>query len=402
MKLRFSLFASLLSFSAVNGLEFKNIRGNAELLSKHTAEADPLKLISKARGIDTDRKLLAQSYGFGQAVDISPAGTTIIIGAPLSDIADDTIGGTDAGLIRIYTGNALAFQYIGQTAGELLGTSVAMIGETMAVAGAPGYDSGAGVLDLFTTDGTAWSFTESVFGAAGEGLGRSIDSALSTPKFVVGTAVGFKVMYVTGGVLAVADSQSQVGTGVGISDNGLYVAAADGANIILYYCPAENTACTATSTHAGSPTNVRVADSGSSVVLAASTSGTVHVLSGATNTTSTSLVEQTAITAECSLDGFGASMDMTYSSSSSTAVLSIGQNTKAQGEGSVAIYNHNITSGVSTKFLTEQCGVSCEEQIGRATAMSTDGASVVNCGFGICRVFTGASAQTGVITVESP
>lgn len=348
---------------------------------------------------------MTQSYGFGQAVDISPAGTTIIIGAPLSDIADDTTGGTDAGLIRIYTSNAVVFQYIGLTAGELLGTSVGMVEETYAVAGAPGYSTtdltGAGMLYLFNTDGTTWSYKEKVTGDAGEGLGRSIDSALSTPKFVVGSAVGFRVMNVTDGLLAVADTQSQVGTGVGISDNGLFVAAADGTNIILYYCP-DNTACTATSTHAGTPTNVRVADSGSSVVLAASTSGTVHVLSGATNTTNTSLVEQTAITAECSLDGFGASMDMTYSSSSSTAVLSIGQNTKAQGEGSVAIYNHNITSGASTKFLTEQCGVSCEEQIGRATAMSTNGEAVVNCGYGICRVFSGASVQTGVITVESP
>lgn len=344
---------------------------------------------------------MTQSFGFGQAVDISPAGTTIIVGAPLSDLADNTIGGTDAGLIRIYTNNAVVFQWLGPTAGDLLGTSVAMIGETNAVAGAPGTSTGAGAISLFTL-GTGWAFTEQVTGAAAEGFGRSIDSALSTPKFAVGSAVGFKVMYVTGGLLAVASTQTQVGTGVGISDNGLYVAAADGANIILYYCPADNTACTATSTHAGTPTNVRVADSGSSVVLAASTAGTVHVLSGATNTTSTSLAEKTAITAECSLDGFGASMDMTYSSSSSTAVLSIGQNTKAQGEGSVAIYNHNITSGVSTKFLTEQCGVSCEEQIGRATAMSTDGAAVVNCGFGICRVFTGASAQTGVITVDTP
>lgn len=378
------------------------------LISKHGPETDPVRWLKQSLGLDfinydekedKERLLVGQAYGFGSAVDVSNDGTMLIVGAPQGDLAHGSVGGVDAGFIRIYTiaTSTVAYQRIGFNAGDTLGSSVGMLSATAAVAGAPGYSSGAGMLYLFETDGTTWTFKDMVIGLGG--LGANVDVADGVGYFVTGMPKSESTVSVlfeiASSKFSVLDYVSYPGNAVGISTDGTYVVSSNSTGFMLSFC---NTTCAEAGDYALSGSAIGVENNGDDVYVADS-DGVWYF--GATDTNATNLTAGTSGEAaeDCSLDGFGSSFSMTLDTDYDYPLINIGASTKYAGKGGVITYSLNTTGG-ATIVGSEMLGANCDENIGRSVAMTAGAAVTAAGGFGVVRLFADGEAS-GAITVDT-
>ncbi len=132
---------------------------------------------------------------FGWSVGVSEDGSVVIVGDPFAPVSSNShqgeayvftrpVGGwsseTEAAKLTNPTGGT----------GDELGWSVAVSGDgTLAVAGAPGVNSGTGAAYIFTSSGGSWSPLQTLTaadGAGGDALGTSIAMASDRSTIVAG------------------------------------------------------------------------------------------------------------------------------------------------------------------------------------------------------------------------
>jgi len=378
------------------------------LISKHGPETDPVRWLKQSLGLDfinydekedKERLLLGQAAGFGSAIDVSGDGTMLIVGAPQGDLANGSAGGVDSGYIRIYTiaTGTVAYQRIGFNAGDALGSSVGMLSATAAVAGAPGYSSGAGMLYLFETDGTTWTFKDMVIGLGG--LGANIDVADGVGWFVTGMPASASAVSVLFNIVSskffVLDYVSYPGSAVGISTDGNYVVSSNSTDVMLSFC---NTTCAEAGDYSLGAGAIGVENNGDDVYVAGSDGAWYF---GATDTNATTLAAGTSGDAAevCSLDNFGSSFSMALDTDYDYPLINIGASTKYAGKGGVITYSLNTTAG-GTAVGSEMLGANCDENIGRSLAMTAGAALTAAGGFGVVRLFVDGAAS-GAISVDT-
>lgn len=382
--------------------------------------------------------------GFGRAIDITPDGNRIIVGAPFTNYNNT---GVNSGSVKIYhKQNAISvggfsnvFQLNGLVENDLLGFSVAFVGSDgdYAVAGAPGTNFNLGQVYLMTFMEGVWSkenFGSSQYGLsnAASKLGFSLSGSKETDTFIVGApsvssflsqayvvdislsnetssnstneTSGYEFSIVS--TITASDGE-QTGKQVSASTNGKWFGSSGGGDITIVQCSSAST-CESHSTLQVSYEGSIVKSSSINIEQKTVTETLVVLVTGVVETTKSNvtrvlqlyscdnvnalclgLVSEKLYTNDCDDDFYGYSADLQISGNDEPIVAigiagSVSSGSSPQGMLKI-MKGFDFTEIKPVRALQ---GEECGERIGMSVVMSAGTDHIVSGGDGYVRVWS--------------